>query len=111
MKHQDALEQQEAAAHELIAALGRLPHEVQAPPDIGARVLAQAEPLPPPRLERLAWLHRLPWGVDVAVATIMVLAVVGAVPQYITWFHTYVQGRSAETVPRPEETSPRTKGL
>jgi hypothetical protein len=34
-----------------------------------------------------------------------------AVPQYITWFHTYIHGLPAETVPRPEETSPRTKGL
>jgi hypothetical protein len=111
MKHQDTLEQHEAAAHELIAALGRLSHEVQAPPDFVARVLAQAAPRPTPPPGPLAWLGRLPWGVEVAVAAVVVLAVVGAVPQYLTWLHTYVQGLPAQTVPRSEETSPRTKGL
>jgi hypothetical protein len=30
--------------------------------------------------------------VDVAVAALLILAVVGAVPQYVTWFHRYVRG-------------------
>jgi hypothetical protein len=47
----------------------------------------------------------------VAVTALLVLAVVGAVPQYLTWFHTYVQGTPAPTGPPPEERSPLTKGL
>jgi hypothetical protein len=30
--------------------------------------------------------------VDLAVAAVLILALVGAVPQYLTWFHTYVRG-------------------
>jgi len=111
MPYHDGLEQHEAAARELIAAMGRLSHEVQAPPDFVAQVLAHAAPLPAPRPARLAWLGRFPWGVDVALAAVMVLAVVGAVPQYLTWFRSYVQGVPSKTVPHHEETSPRTKGL
>ena len=76
----------------MIAALGQLARDVEAPPDFLARVLAQADQQPVPRPARVAWLGRLPWGVDVAVAAVLVLAVVGAVPQYLTWFNTYVRG-------------------
>jgi hypothetical protein len=90
--HQDALARQEAANREVIAALGQVARDVEAPPDFVARVLAQADHHPAPRPPRRAWLGRLPWGVDVAVAAVLVLAVVGAVPQYRTWFHAYVRG-------------------
>ena len=89
-QHSDALDREEAASRDVIAALGQLGRDVEAPPDFLARVLAQADHHPAPRPRRRAWLGRLPWGVDVAVAAVMVLAVVGAVPQYLTWFHTYV---------------------
>jgi hypothetical protein len=91
-KDQDMLARQEAANREVIAALGQLSRDVEAPPDFAARVLARADHRPAPRLPRVSWLGRLPWGVDVAVAAVLVLAVVGAVPQYLTWFHTYIQG-------------------
>lgn len=73
---------------------------------IGAEVRTRPRlvwPLGSRQPRRVAWLGRLPWGIDVAVAAVLVLAVVGAVPQYRTWFHTYIQGRPGETVPRPEE--------
>jgi hypothetical protein len=111
MKDRDTLERQEDASREVIAALRRLTRDVEAPPDFVARVLAQAERLPAPRPPRVAWLGRLPWGVDVAIAAVVVLAVVGAVPQYRTWFHTYVQGPAIETALGPEETLPRMRGL
>ena len=91
-QHPDALDREEAASREVIAALGQLGRDVEAPPDFVARVLAQADHHPAPRPPRRAWLGRLPWGVDVAVAALLVLAFVGAVPQYVTWFHAYVRG-------------------
>ena len=91
-QQQDALARQEAANCDVIAALGQLRRDVEAPPDFLARVLAQADQQPAPRPARVSWLGRLPWGVDVAVAAVLILAVVGAVPQYLTWFHTYVRG-------------------
>jgi hypothetical protein len=96
MKDQDVIERQEAASGEVIAALGRLSEDVQASPDFVARVLAKADQQPVRRPMRVTWLGRLPWGVDVAVAAVLILAVVGAVPQYLTWFHTYVRGVPAE---------------
>jgi hypothetical protein len=90
-QHQDALARQEAANREVIAALGQVARDVEAPPDFVARVLARADQLPAPRPARAAWLGRLPWGVDVAVAAVLILAFVGAVPQYVTWFNAYVR--------------------
>jgi hypothetical protein len=114
MADRNALEQQEAANRELIAALGQLTRDVEAPPDFLARVLAQADQRPAPRPGLLGWRRRrplraLPWGWEVAMAAVFVLAVVGAVPQYLTWFHTYVRG-----VPPEGEEFPgplRTRGL
>jgi hypothetical protein len=102
----DELDRQEEAAREVIAALGRLPRDVQAPPDFPAWVLAQAGQRPAPRPGRLAWLRPWPtgrgaWGRDVAVAAVFVLAVVGAVPQYLAWVNTYVRGVPAEDAAPP----------
>jgi hypothetical protein len=102
-QHQDTLERQETANREVIAALGQLSRDVQAPPDFLERVLARADQQSLRRPPRAGWLGRLPWGVDVAVAAVLVLAVVGAVPQYLTWFQTYVRGIPAETVLSPED--------
>jgi hypothetical protein len=106
---QDALARQEEANREVIAALGQLARDVEAPPDFVARVLARADQQPAPRPARVSWLGRLPWGIDVAVAAVLVLAVVGAVPQYRTWFNAYVRGVPAE---QEEPFEPlRTRGL
>lgn len=113
-QHLDALDREEAASREVIAALGQLSRDVEAPPDFLARVLAQADQQPAPRPGRLAWLRRrplghLPWGLEAAVAAVFVLAVVGAVPQYLTWFHAYVWDVPAE---QEESFEPlRTRGL
>src|SRR5919109_123432 len=80
MKDRDALERQEEANREIIAALGQVARDVEAPPDFLARVLARADQQPIPRPARVSWLGRLPWGVDVAVAALPVLALVGGVP-------------------------------
>jgi hypothetical protein len=98
---QDELDRHEEAAREVIAALGRLSHGVQAPPDFLARVLTQAERRPASRPGRRAWLKRWPTGrlalgLEVAAAAVFVLAVVGAVPQYLAWFNTYVRGVPSE---------------
>jgi hypothetical protein len=92
MKDRDTLAQQEEANREVIAALGQLSRDVQASPDFVVRVLARVDQQSSPRPTRLTWLGRLPWGVDVAAAAVLVLALVGAVPQYLTWFHMYVRG-------------------
>jgi hypothetical protein len=101
MQNKDALARQEDAAPEVVAALRQLSHEVQAPPDFLAQVLAKADQRPSPRPGRLAWLRRwttwrIPVGLEVAAMAVFVLAVVGAVPQYLTWFHTYVRGLPPE---------------
>jgi len=111
MKDRDALERQEDASRAVIAALSQLSRDVEAPPDFAARVLAKAELGPTPRPRRMAWLERLPWGVDVAVAAVVVLALVGAVPQYTAWFNTYVRGGPSTTVPPAEESPMRMRGL
>jgi outer membrane protein OmpA-like peptidoglycan-associated protein len=86
-----------ATAHGIVA-LGQLVRTVQAPPDVVAQTSAKADQQPVRRPKRLAWLGRLPWGVDVAAAAVLVLALVGAVPHYRTWFHTYVRGVPSEMV-------------
>jgi hypothetical protein len=108
-QHQDALVRQEAANREVIAALGQLSRDVQAPPDFAARVLARADQQSLPRLQRRTWLGRLPWGVDVAVAAVLILAMVGAVPKYLTWFNAYVRG--VPTEPEAPFEPLRTRGV
>jgi len=76
----------------LEAAFARMVQQAEAAPEFVARVLAKADQAPVRRPARVSWLGRLPWGVDVAVAAILILALVGAVPQYLTWFYTYVRG-------------------
>jgi hypothetical protein len=91
----DELTRQEEANRDLIKALGQLSQHGQPPPDFLDRVMARAVPLPPPHRWWFAWFPRVPaWPspmtVRVALALTFVLALVGAVPQYITWINTYV---------------------
>jgi hypothetical protein len=51
----NGLHQEEAAAREVIAALGRLSRDVQVPPDFFAHVLAKADQQPLPRQRPPAW--------------------------------------------------------
>jgi tetratricopeptide (TPR) repeat protein len=71
-KDQDALARQEAANREIIAALGQLSRDVQAPPNFVARVLARAEQGPAPRPGPLAWLGH-GWSPTWATALAMAL--------------------------------------
>jgi tetratricopeptide (TPR) repeat protein len=70
MKDQDALARQEAANREVIAALGQLSRDVQAPPNFVARVLAKADQQPAPHPGPLAWL-RHGWSPTWATALAM----------------------------------------
>jgi tetratricopeptide (TPR) repeat protein len=77
-QHQDALARLEEANREVIAALGQLSHDIEAPPDFLARVLARADQRPAPRPGSLAWL-RHEWSPSWATAlTIGLLLSVGA---------------------------------
>ena len=69
-QHQDALEREEAANREVIAALGQLSRDVQAPHNFVARVLARADHRPAPRPGPLAWL-RYRWSPTWATALAM----------------------------------------
>jgi hypothetical protein len=69
-KNQNALAREEAANREVIAALGQLARDVQAPPDFVARVLAMADQRPAPRPGSLAWL-RHEWSPTWATALAM----------------------------------------
>jgi hypothetical protein len=92
-----------ARLQQLIADLHSLAPEADGPvsPASHVRLMAKVAQLPPPRrgcLER--WTRAWPtWpasGVTrAAVAAGLVLALVGAVPQYLQWFQTYVRGAPA----------------
>ena len=71
-KHQDALARQEAVNRDVIAALGQLSRDVQAPPNFVARVLAKADQRPAPRPRPLVWL-RHGWSPTWATALAMSL--------------------------------------
>jgi hypothetical protein len=99
----EELERQEAAVRDLIETLRQLSYHTQASPDFLSRVLAQAEALPTPRPGFRTWLTgALVWSTTMparlAVAALLVLAVIGAVPQYITWFSAYLLGVPADGV-------------
>jgi len=108
MNDQYALWREEEDSREVIAVLGRLGRDVEVPSDFLTRVLPRADQGPAPYSPRQSWLGRLPWGVDVAVAALLILVFAGAVPQYLTWFRLYVWG-----VPPAEEepiAPPQTRG-
>jgi hypothetical protein len=99
----DELNAREAAHRDLIEALRRASQDTQASPDFVARVMARAEQVSLPRRPWLPWL-RLPslwlaaprWRL--AMAAIFVLAVIGAIPQYLAWINAYVMGVPAAKI-------------
>lgn len=100
----DEFGRREEEARDIIDALGRLSREAQASPGFPARVLAQAEQFPVPRRRFLSWFSAvLLWptttGMRLAVAAVCVLAVIGAVPQYVTWIRAALLGVPSNTLP------------
>jgi hypothetical protein len=99
----DELARQEDAHREIIEALGKLSHQAQASPDFLGRVMEQADRLPLPRWHILAWLRPEPgWTpttvTRVAFAVVLVLAMIGAVPQYLAWINAYTLGVPSESI-------------
>jgi hypothetical protein len=98
----DELRRREEEAREIIDAFGRLSREAQASPGFSDRVLAQAGRLPVPRRGFLSWFWAIPlWpmtGARLAVAAVCVLAVIGAVPQYVTWIRATLLGVPSGTL-------------
>jgi hypothetical protein len=99
----DELNKHEIAARDVINTLGQLSHGVRASPDFPAQVMARAEPLLSPRQRFLHWLiglgaWQVPLFARVAVAVVFVLAVIGAVPQYVAWINAYGLGVSPDSI-------------
>ena len=96
MRH-DEIAKQEAAAREIIQALARLSGEVRASPDFLAQVMAKADQLPVLHRSPRHWIARAAWWPSIpvlrwAVAAVLLLALAGAIPQYVTWINAYVWG-------------------
>jgi tetratricopeptide (TPR) repeat protein len=114
-KDQDALERQEEANRAVIAALGQLSRDVQAPPNFVARVLAKAEQRPAPRPGLLAWL-RHEWSPTWATALAMGLLLSVGVNTWLGYkvleqrqpFQTPSRPSGGTRQERPPETSPLT---
>lgn len=93
----DELEKHEQSAQEIIHAIGRTSGEVRVPPHFAARVMARAEASTKrgPAHWHLADIL-VPWmttgKLRAAVALAFIVAVVGAVPQYATWFKAFTTG-------------------
>ncbi len=95
----DEFEQHEHAARDVIQQLQRVAGAAQASPDFMAHVLARAEHEPPPRRGIKGWLNTaLLWPTSfrttTAFAVCMLLALLGAIPQYYAWINAYVIGVS-----------------
>jgi hypothetical protein len=99
----DELERQEQTARDLIEALAKMSHQTRASSGFVARVMARADTLAVPRPGALAWLTGgggwlVAGGARLAVAALVVLALIGAVPQYITWIKALVMGVPADVL-------------
>ena len=99
----DELNSQEEANQDLVEALRRVSHDTPAPADFLARVMARADHEPVPQRGVLAWVWQppcgpWPWGCGWRELSLIVLAVVGAVPQYIAWINAYVMGVPTERI-------------
>ena len=93
----DELEKREQSAQEIIHAIGRASGDVRVPPHFAARVMARAETSA--KRGRAYWhlvgilLPRVTTGkMRAAIALAFVVAVVGAIPQYATWFKAFTTG-------------------
>jgi tetratricopeptide (TPR) repeat protein len=98
-RHQDALARQEAANRDVIAALGQLSRDVQAPPNFVARVLAKADQRPAPRPGALAWL-RHGWSPTWATALAMSLLLSVGVNMWLG-YEVLERRQPFQTLPRP----------
>lgn len=89
----DDLERQEEAHRDLTEALGELSQDLRASPGFVTRVMAHADQRRRLQQGWLGWVSTLPWlltgPVRFAVAAILMLAVLGAVPQYLNWINAY----------------------
>lgn len=99
----DELTRREERHRDLIEALGQLSDAQRAPADFLERVLGRAAQLPPPRRGWLTWAwQRLAWPhtgvVRLALVVGVLVLLIGAIPQYLTWLNAYVLGVSSETV-------------
>jgi hypothetical protein len=99
----DEFNSQEEANRDLVEALRRVSPDTPAAADFLQRVMARADHEPVPRRGMLAWVWQPPlWsmamGMRLAGAVLIVLAVIGAVPQYIAWINAYVMGVPAERI-------------
>jgi hypothetical protein len=91
----DEIAKHEAAAQDIIQALARLSHDVRASPDFGAQILAKVDHIPLPRRRLRHWRVRATWWPSApawrwVIATGLLLALAGAIPQYATWMTAYV---------------------
>lgn len=94
---QDEFARHEEETRDIIEVLGKLSRDVQASPGFTARVLAQADALPPPRRGVFRWIAEgVVWPmsppVRLALAALGVLLCIGAVSQYVTWINAYLMG-------------------
>jgi hypothetical protein len=99
----DKFTEHERAARDIIETLGEMSRKATASPDFLARVMARAAegPAPRPRLvDRVLALVAWPSSAQtrMALAAMLVLACVGAVPQYIEWVRAYLLGVPADTL-------------
>ena len=99
----EELNAREEANRELVEALRRVSQDTRASPDFVARVMARAGAGAFPRPGVWAWLWQPPlWSgamsLRLAGAAFLVLAVIGAIPQYLAWINAYVMGVPAETI-------------
>ena len=99
----DELNAREEANRELVEALRRVSQDTRASPDFVERVMARAVEVPLPQHGFWIWLWQPPlWSgamsMRLAGAAFLVLAVVGAVPQYLAWINAYVMGVPTETI-------------
>lgn len=93
----DEFEKHEQSAQEIIQAIGRASDGIRVPTHFAARVMARAEASTKRGRVRLRFAGMLlPWmssgSLRVAMALALVVAVIGAVPQYATWFKAFTAG-------------------
>ena len=93
----DELEKREQSAQEIIQAIGRASDDVRVPPHFAARVMARAEASTKPGRTHSYWAPALlSWvffgKLRTAMAFAFVVAVIGAIPQYATWFKALTTG-------------------